>query len=139
MQELRERADQLLAELKELLTELVDSRETYDRRSAERQVIEAEIVLEMDDGGRSDAQEKLAQRLEAADVALQGAEAPYRQLLEIVNQLLMTLHSVEMPELLKDFENLERRKQTSYLPDQLSSLLSAGATMCLLSAHRSNG
>ena len=110
VQELRERADLLLGELKELVSELVDSRETYDRRSAERQVIEAQIVLEMDDGGRSSTQEKLGQRLEAADVALQGAEAPYRQLLEIVNQLLTTLHGVEMPELLKDFEELERRK-----------------------------
>ena len=69
-----------------------------------------ESKLEMDDGGRSNTQEKLGQRLEAADVALQGAEAPYRQLLEIVNQLLTTLHGVEMPELLKDFEELERRK-----------------------------
>ena len=47
-------------------------------------------------------------------MALHGAEAPYRQLLEIVNQLLATLHSVEMPELLKDFEELERRKPASH-------------------------
>lgn len=110
VQGLRERADLLLGELKELVSELTDSREMYDRRSAERQIVEAQIAMEMGDGGRSNAQEKLARRLEAADVALQGAQAPYSQLLEIVNQLLATLQSVEMPELLKEFEELERRK-----------------------------
>jgi hypothetical protein len=139
VQELRERADLLLGELKELVSELVDSRETYDRRFAERQVIEAQIVLGMDDGGRSSTQEKLAQRLEAADVALHGAEAPYRQLLEIVNQLLATLHSVEMPELLKDFEELERRKPASHPIDKSSSSSSARDMVSLFCAHRSNG
>ena len=41
VQELQERADMLLGELTELVSELVDSRETYDRRAAERAVVEA--------------------------------------------------------------------------------------------------
>jgi uncharacterized protein YdbL (DUF1318 family) len=54
VQELQERADMLLGELTELVSELVDSRETYDRRAAERAVVEAQIVLETgDDDGRS--------------------------------------------------------------------------------------
>ena len=57
VQELQERADMLLGELTELVSELVDSRETYDRRAAERAVVEAQIVLEMgDDDGRSSSQ-----------------------------------------------------------------------------------
>ena len=57
VQELQERADMLLGELTELVSELVDSRETYDRCAAERAVVEAQIVLEMgDDDGRSSSQ-----------------------------------------------------------------------------------
>lgn len=41
VQELQERADMLLGELTELVSELVDSRETYDRCAAERAVVEA--------------------------------------------------------------------------------------------------
>ena len=48
-----------------------------------------------------------------AEVALSGAETPYRQLTSIVNELLTTLHTAEVPELLEEFEALERRRMAS--------------------------
>ena len=114
---LRERSGTLLVELEELVAELADSRAVYERRAAERHVVEAQLVLGMGGGGeggaRSAEQEKLSQRMAVAEVALSGAETPYRQLTSIVNELLTTLHTAEVPELLEEFEALERRRMAS--------------------------
>jgi hypothetical protein len=49
---------------------------------------------------RSAAQQRLCERLGAAERALRAAATPYREVLDICNKLLSSLHETEMPEIL---------------------------------------
>lgn len=135
-----DRGQSMLAELAELLQAVNKSRDEYHIREVEREEADRALVATgtvdehgflteapstpsgnidglgtarselADPRGYRRAQERLAQRMRQAEGRAEAELGNYQALLAVTNRMLQTLHTVELPALVAEFETKERSR-----------------------------